>query len=101
MYESPHRLLSLLQDMQEVWGNRRVAVARELTKIHEEVKRGLISEVISHYEAASSAGEITVVVEGYKRGNAGFGPDMRRGYAVDRAGDGKRGPFSKGPGIQR
>ncbi|NLW43657.1 MAG: 16S rRNA (cytidine(1402)-2'-O)-methyltransferase [Syntrophomonadaceae bacterium] len=75
LYESPHRLLSLLQDMQEVWGNRRVAVARELTKIHEEVKRGLISEVISHYEEHPPRGEITVVVEGYKKEGT---PDLDR-----------------------
>ena len=35
LYESPRRLLSLLQDILSVWGNRRVAVARELTKVHE------------------------------------------------------------------
>ena len=67
LYESPRRLLSLLQDMLAVWGNRRVAVARELTKVHEEVKRGLISEVISYYEEFPPRGEITVVVEGYKK----------------------------------
>ncbi|MGE5543446.1 MAG: 16S rRNA (cytidine(1402)-2'-O)-methyltransferase [Bacillota bacterium] len=72
-YESPRRLLSLLHDMEEVWGNRRVAVARELTKIHEEVKRGLLSEVIAYYEEYSPRGEITVVVEGFKKEGA---PDL-------------------------
>lgn len=65
-YESPRRLLPLLHDMEQVWGNRRVAVVRELTKVHEEVKRGLLSEVITYYEEHSPRGEITVVAEGYK-----------------------------------
>ncbi len=64
-YESPRRLLSLLQDMEQVWGNRTVAVVRELTKIHEEVKRGLITEVISYYEENAPRGEITIVAEGF------------------------------------
>lgn len=75
LYESPRRLLSLLQDMLAVWGNRRVAVARELTKVHEEVKRGLISEVISYYEQYPPRGEITVVIEGYKKEGS---PDLDR-----------------------
>ena len=66
-YESPRRLLSLLHDMKQVWGDRRVAVARELTKLHEEVKRGLLSEVITYYEEYSPRGEITVIVEGFKK----------------------------------
>jgi len=63
-YESPHRLLALLKDINELWGDRQVAVARELTKIYEEVKGGLVSEVIKHYEEHPPRGEISIVVEG-------------------------------------
>lgn len=63
-YESPHRLVALLKDINELWGDRQVAVARELTKIHEEVKGGLVSEVIKHYEENPPRGEISIVVEG-------------------------------------
>lgn len=65
-FESPRRLLSLLHDIEQEWGNRRVAVVRELTKIHEEVKQGSVSEVISYYEEFPPRGEIAVVAEGFK-----------------------------------
>ena len=64
LYESPHRLVALLQDIHESWGDRQVSVARELTKIHEEVKGGFVSEVIKHFEEHPPRGEITVVIEG-------------------------------------
>ncbi len=67
-FESPRRLLSLLQDMEQEWGNRLVAVVRELTKIHQEVKRGTVSEVIGHYTEHPPRGEITIIVEGFKQG---------------------------------
>ncbi len=64
LYESPKRLLKTLRDILDSWGGRRVAVARELTKIHEEVFRGTVSEALAHFEAAETKGEITLVVEG-------------------------------------
>ena len=61
-YESPHRIGETLSDMLEVFGDRRVVVARELTKKFEEYIRGNISEVISLVD--SLKGEIVVIVEG-------------------------------------
>ena len=63
-YESPHRLISFLQDVLEVFGDRRVVVARELTKKFEEIFRGVVSEAIEKFQAASPRGEFTVVVAG-------------------------------------
>ncbi|MFZ0942728.1 MAG: 16S rRNA (cytidine(1402)-2'-O)-methyltransferase [Syntrophobacteraceae bacterium] len=63
LYESPKKLLKTLKDMLETWGERRVAVARELTKIHEEVFRGLISEALARF-SGEVRGELTLVVEG-------------------------------------
>lgn len=63
-YESPHRLVRSLHDLFEAWGDRRVVVARELTKIYEEIVRGRLSQVISKMEERSIRGEITLVVEG-------------------------------------
>lgn len=60
--ESPHRLNATLQDMLGVWGERRLAVARELTKLHEEVFRGVISEAIERF--STPRGEFTLVIEG-------------------------------------
>ena len=60
--ESPHRLLTALNDILLILGDRRIAVCRELTKIHEEVFRGRISQAIEHF--VEPRGEFTLVVEG-------------------------------------
>jgi len=60
--ESPHRLLASLADMSAVLGDRRIAVCRELTKLHEEVFRGRISEALARF--VEPRGEFTLVIEG-------------------------------------
>lgn len=62
--ETPHRLIQALEDLEHVLGDRRIAVARELTKVYEEIVRGRISEVHSHFLTLPPRGEITLVVEG-------------------------------------
>jgi 16S rRNA (cytidine1402-2'-O)-methyltransferase len=63
-YESPHRILDTLAAMAELFGTRRVVVARELTKIHEEFLRGTASEVRAELaKRASVKGEITILIE--------------------------------------
>ena len=64
-YESPHRIIAFLQDVLEVLGDRRVSVARELTKKFEEVFRGTVTEAIEKFEATSPRGEFTIVIEGF------------------------------------
>ncbi|MEX2466795.1 MAG: 16S rRNA (cytidine(1402)-2'-O)-methyltransferase [Gemmatimonadota bacterium] len=65
LFESPVRLTRLLTDLIDVCGSgRRVAVARELTKLHEEVFRGTLGEALAYYEEAPAKGEVTLVVEG-------------------------------------
>ena len=64
LFESPERLGSLLGDLAGVCGEgRRVAVARELTKVHEEVVRGTLAEALRYYEETPPRGEVTVVIE--------------------------------------
>jgi 16S rRNA (cytidine1402-2'-O)-methyltransferase len=63
-YESPHRLLDVFKDMREVLGDRRITVARELTKLHEEIWRGILSEALAHFEESGPRGEFTLVVAG-------------------------------------
>lgn len=63
-YESPHRLVSTLEDMQKILGNRKVAVAREITKKHEEVYRGSIINAIEYFKNNAIKGEFTLVVSG-------------------------------------
>lgn len=61
-YEAPHRLAETLADMAEAFGARQAAVARELTKHFEEVRRASLSELATHYAANAARGEITIVV---------------------------------------
>ena len=63
-FEAPHRLSATLKTMLWALGDRRVAVCRELTKLHEEVFRGKISEAMAHFE--TPRGEFVIVVEGSK-----------------------------------
>jgi 16S rRNA (cytidine1402-2'-O)-methyltransferase len=64
VFESPRRLESLVRDVVKELGERRIAVARELTKLHEEVIRGRASEVLAHIEGTPPRGEVVVVIGG-------------------------------------
>jgi len=62
--ETPHRLLKSLTDIKLVLGDREMAVARELTKLHEEIIRGSVSEMMKYYSRKEPKGEITLVISG-------------------------------------
>lgn len=64
LYESPHRVVKTLIRIQEVLGNRRVAVARELTKRYEQFVRGTVQACIDYYETEPPLGECCIVIEG-------------------------------------
>lgn len=67
-YEAPHRIRQTLQDLAEVLGaDRLIALARELTKLHEEFWRGTLEEAIAHYTEREPQGEFTLVVAGVER----------------------------------
>ena len=61
-YESPHRLLVTLADLDSLLGNRSVTVAGELTKLYEEVERGTAAELLAHYQEHRPRGEFTLVI---------------------------------------
>ena len=65
-HEAPHKLLSTLNDLYAVFGNRRIALCREITKMHEEFLRTTLEEAIARYSDAPPRGEFVLVIEGKK-----------------------------------
>jgi 16S rRNA (cytidine1402-2'-O)-methyltransferase len=65
--ETPHRLLAALADLESALGDRRIAVARELTKIHEEIWRGTLGEAREYFGKNEPRGEFTLVVGGREK----------------------------------
>ncbi len=63
-YEAPHKLLQTLEDMLEFFGDRRIALCRELTKLHEEIVRTTLSEAAAFYKENPPKGEFVLVIEG-------------------------------------
>lgn len=61
-YEAPHRLAATLSDMAEILGCREVVIARELTKIHEELRHGTPAELLEHYSSQTVKGEIVILL---------------------------------------
>ena len=66
LYEAPHRLLKTLKELFEYMGDRNIAIVREITKLHEEVLRGKLADIIADYESEKIAirGEYVLVIEG-------------------------------------
>ncbi len=65
-YEAPHKLVNTLKDMYAAFGNRKIAIVRELTKIHEEVIRTTLKDAAAKYADGSLKGEIVLIIEGKK-----------------------------------
>lgn len=66
LYEAPHRLLKTLKELFDYMGDRNIAIVREITKLHEEVLRGKLADIIADYESEKIAirGEYVLVIEG-------------------------------------
>lgn len=65
-YEAPHRLVKTLEAMYEAWGDREICLARELTKLNEEIVRTSFSEALEMYKTKEPRGEYVVIVGGAK-----------------------------------
>lgn len=76
LFEAPHRLLATLAHLLDVLGDRNTAVVREVTKLHEEVFRGAISQAMAHFQ--EPRGEFTLVIEGWA-GDGGATPQEVEG----------------------
>jgi 16S rRNA (cytidine1402-2'-O)-methyltransferase len=66
-FESPHRLARTLESLSSACGDREVVIARELTKVHEEIRRGSAAELLARYAAKKPQGEIVILVKGLGR----------------------------------
>ena len=78
-YEAPHKLTATLADLAEFFGpDRRISLCRELTKLHEEVRRTTLGEAMTWYEANPPRGEFVLVVEGAAE-NAKEAPTLEQG----------------------
>jgi 16S rRNA (cytidine1402-2'-O)-methyltransferase len=75
--ETPHRLLGALSDLEQALGDRHLVVARELTKLHEEIRRETVSQARTHFSQHAPRGEFTLVV-------AGAPPQEMESWPVDK-----------------
>ncbi len=81
-YEAPHKLRRTLSDMERILGGeRRAALCRELTKIHEEVIRGSLSELVITYSDTEPRGEFVIVVEGARERESAVSPKQAAAVA--------------------
>ena len=85
--EAPHRLRQALLDMKVILGDREIAVARELTKMYEEIIRGKLSATIQLFDEHQPRGEFTLVVAGYQPANESWSEEkleneMRKRLAI-------------------
>lgn len=67
-YESPHRLLRTLEDIKNIFGDRKISISREITKKFEETFRGKISTAINHFTKHNIRGEFVLILEGASAG---------------------------------
>jgi len=66
-YESPHRIIETLKDISDILGDREIVLARELTKVYEEILRGRVSEIQRQILGRAIRGEITLIISGKTR----------------------------------
>lgn len=83
LLEAPHRLLGSLEDLLAVLGDRQAAIARELTKAHEEVFRGSLREAIDYFREQAPRGEFTLVISGQVESPRAWSLDEVEGRAAE------------------
>jgi len=67
IFEGPHRVLKTLRDLRDTLGDRKAAIGRELTKVHEEFIRGNLSVLIANFSERKPKGEFVILIEGNKK----------------------------------
>src|SRR5512138_1082073 len=82
--ESPYRIVESLEDILSILGNRRICVAREMTKMFEEYWRGTVSGAVEYFNSQPARGEFTLVVEGKKNDDRGVWSEEELRSAIER-----------------
>jgi len=86
LFEAPHRLLGTLKDMRDILGDRRCVVAREITKMHEEIQRAHVSHFIEKFEMNLPRGEFVIVCEGAPAADTVTGEEISEDQILEDAG---------------
>ena len=89
-YEAPHRIVEALEDMAEIFGGRNAALVKEITKVHEEVLRGRLADILLMLHNKTVAGEYVVVVEGMKREEVSYEGALEEVKAFMKKGKGRK-----------
>lgn len=93
-YEAPHRIFDTLSDMDDILGaethKRKVVLAKEITKMHEEVLRGTTSEILNSLEDKAIAGEYVIIVEGRKKESVSIDEAMEEVKLLMKKGKGRK-----------
>jgi 16S rRNA (cytidine1402-2'-O)-methyltransferase len=105
--ESPYRIIEALEDILETLGDRRICVAREMTKMFEEYWRGRVSEALEHFKSQPARGEFTLVVEGKTKEERGVWTEeellasIKKGLKAGEAPSDLAGRLAKDSGWKR
>jgi 16S rRNA (cytidine1402-2'-O)-methyltransferase len=89
-YEAPHRIIEALEDMAEIFGERNAALVKEITKVHEEVLRGSLADILRMLHNKTVAGEYVVIVEGQRREDVSFEDALEEVRALMKKGKGRK-----------
>lgn len=89
-YEAPHRVFETLEDMLEVLGDRKAALVKEITKIHEETLSGGLDDIIEQLVNRTIAGEYVIIVEGKRKEDVSFEDALQELKALMKQGKGRK-----------
>lgn len=94
VYEAPHRILDTLSDMEEILGaethKRKAVLVKEITKMHEEILRGTVSEILNLLEDKAIAGEYVIIIEGRKKESVSIDEAMTEVKSLMKKGKGRK-----------
>lgn len=89
-YEAPHRILETLEDMSDIFGERKAALIKEITKIYEEALRGSLADITNMLQNTTIAGEYVIIVEGKKREDVSFDDALDEVSTLMKKGQGRK-----------